>query len=668
MKSAKDLSWAGWTNTEKPVDRERPFHRINSPTMAQGKLPASGRGYDCGCRVEDDIGPAGLLELLLVFVKPIFGKDLRKLIRTVPAWVPVKVPKDGVDPAKPAHQLTPAELRIENEPQELEGILVRSFQTWTDFPLFQWHRWYDWNFMVVPAPFCDYLRGAANVPPNVPSDKRAAIRDFDKRDVGTMECEFDCGMFGSRFRDQQSPKSFGPMFEADWAWPMAGQLLWARGQWIYDCGHPSNNNKTGPDAGVTRTELHPCSAVAAARWEAVQFSENGKFKVPAIQFMFFATTLGGYTDDERRQLTAFPKEDIEFIVDLPKQEFHAGPFPVGHTPQIAHNTIEMPQLLQDVDFEPFKTSIDKTASPKSFKTSKIPPIVTPIRRKDDPGAPPQQVHVRIPFKSEIPPSDDYYGFILSLGWSDPTLALARRVKKVKVTFERVLVGRDDQDAFLSGSGEWQIRACVNGRWIQKRKEGVTKRSNIPLGQTFEFFLADEDDIAVAAHGEETDLVHDVYRDRNDAGRVLFVFGPRVPILGPPFGLSGVPVIGPLLNLASRKMLYFQDCVPPTSGGQGDLGMAREVVSSIIGELATTFEVQSDPLGRIDPGHVTKPVTDTENPLLVSKVTKVGGTVKGIQTAVPTSEFGDSAELVEDPTGLDYALFYTIETEPQIKDS
>jgi hypothetical protein len=642
VKSAKDLSWAGWTNTEKPLDRERPFHRINSPTMGQGKLPASGRGYDCGCRVPEDIPHDSLFESLLDLIG--IG-DLRKLIRTVPSWVPVKVPRPGVDPAKPPHLLTQRELRDETEPQELEGVLVRSFQTWTDFPMFQWHRWYDWNFMVVPSPACDYLRGAANVPPNVPSDKRAAIRDFDNRDVGTMECEFDCGMFGSRFRDKHSPKSFGPMFEADWAWPMAGQLIWARGQWIYDCGHPTNNTKTGPDAGVTRTELHPCTAVATARWEAVDFSENGKFFVPAIQFMFFATSIGGYTDDERRHFTAFPKEDIEFIVDLPTLEVHSGPFPIGHSPKVPHNTIVLPRLLQKVDFTPFKTSINKTAQ-KPLKSSDILPIVTPIRRKDDPGAPPQQVHVRIPFASEIPRSDDFYGFILSLGWSDPNLTQARRVKKVKVTLSKVTVGSNDHDK-SSRTAEWQIRACVNGRWIQKRKEGVRKHTDIPLGKTFEFFLADDDEIAVAAHGEETDLVHDVYLDRTDAGRELVLFR------------SGIPVIGPLLSGNARKMLYFQDCV------EGDLEMAREVVSTLVGELAGTFEVQSDPLGRIDPFHITKPVTDTENPLRVSRVT---GTVRGIQTGVPTSELEDTAELVENPTGLDYVLLYTIETEPQIKDT
>ena len=245
MKSANSLSWAGWTKTEKPVDRERPFHRINSPTMGKG-TKATGRGYDCGCRVNDDIPTNSLFEDFFNLI----GKDLRKLIRTVPSWVPVR------DQA----------LRVVNEPQELEGVLIRSFQTWTDFPMFQWHRWYDWNFIVIPSPACTYLKGGANTPTKIPDgdDKKAgftqpAIRDFNESGAvtgaATMECEFDCGLFGSRFTDKRTPPSFGPMFEADWAWPMAGQLLWARGKWIYDCGHPTSDVKTGPNAGLARSEL-----------------------------------------------------------------------------------------------------------------------------------------------------------------------------------------------------------------------------------------------------------------------------------------------------------------------------------------------------------------------------------------------------------------------------
>jgi len=634
LKTATGLDWSGWTDTEKPVDPTRPFHRINCPTVNGPK--ADGRGYDCGCRVEDDIPTASLLEDFF----HIIGSDLRQVIRTVPSWVPVKINGQRI-----------------TTPQEVEGILIRSFQTWTDFPLFQWHRWYDWNFMIIPAPSFDYLRGAANIGPVIFASEsdgfnQPVVRDFTGplgTGEGTMECEFDCGLWGSRFTNKHSPQSFGPMFHADWAWPMTGQFFWGMGQWVYDCGHPTNSIKTGPNAGLTRSELHPCHAIATARWEAVKFKENGDFFVPAIQFMFFATAQGGYTDPER--VSKLPTKDIEFIVDLPKCPMHQGPFPIGHTPEVPHNTIQMPRLLKDTQFGNFSAALNFTSGAKKFQASAVEPIVEPIRDKDNPNGPPKQVKVTIPFANGINPNADYYGVILSLGWLDTDLSQARRVRKVKVTVDRV-VAQGNHDKV--GDGEWNIRASVNGRWLQRRHEDVEDGMTIPINRAFEFHLADDDMVWIAAHGEETDLVHDIYLDRTDAERVLFLFR------------SGIPIIGPLLSQDARPVNYFGDCLDKRDGGGGDVDMAREVVSEIISELRSTFNVQSDPLGRIDPFFITRGGIDTENPILVSKV---GATLSGQQTGLLTREVGSSAELAEADVGKkgkdDYTIFYKIEVTPQI---
>ena len=149
-----------------------------------------------------------------------------------------------------------------------------------------------------------------------------------------MECEWDCGAFGdydysSAHGKQASPGQPGPMFEKDWAWPMAGQNVWIAGRWIYDCGHASSDEKTGSNPGLMRSELHPCKAVATARWEAVKFDQND-YHAPAIQFMFFACTQGGYKD-----FPTIADHDYEFIVDLPEAPHEAPQHPVGHTPDRA---------------------------------------------------------------------------------------------------------------------------------------------------------------------------------------------------------------------------------------------------------------------------------------------------------------------------------------------
>src|SRR5262245_3067480 len=139
---ASKLDWKGWTNTSKPVDRDRPFHRINSPTFLEeellregesederqnrvARLRKDGRGFNRGCKIPDDIPMNNAFQLLVKAFTPIFGKprDVREAIRCVPSWVPVD----------------------DEQMREIEGVTLRSYQTWTDAPLFQWHHWYDWN-------------------------------------------------------------------------------------------------------------------------------------------------------------------------------------------------------------------------------------------------------------------------------------------------------------------------------------------------------------------------------------------------------------------------------------------------------------------------------------------------------------------------------------------
>src|SRR5205814_6991714 len=129
---------------------------------------------------------------------------------------------------------------------EIYGQLKRSFQTWTDFPAFQWHRWYDWNFHIEPARQFDWLRGQGNIKqpnaaPEEPSEnqKKFAMVDAVRGDV--IECEWDAGAFGAKpgpmFADRNKGES-----PADWAWPMTGDFVWLAGRSTYDAGHENSSS------------------------------------------------------------------------------------------------------------------------------------------------------------------------------------------------------------------------------------------------------------------------------------------------------------------------------------------------------------------------------------------------------------------------------------------
>src|SRR5262245_17457305 len=310
-----------WDDKAKPRDRDKPFHRINLLPVQPAEPQADGFGYRSGCRSTDDVPPP--------FFDPKRPGDslnskkrhiARDLFRTIPGWVPVK-------PADPKER-------------EMEGTLDRSFQTWTDVPVFQWHRFYDWNFHVIPAEGLEYLKGKGNTqdavsPPlrNVTSEK-------------SMECEWDCGAWFTGVSDALP----GLMFAEDLCWPMTKGYFWGTGRWIYDCGHASSNARTGPNEGKMRTELHPTKAVATARWEAVKFNEN-PLHVPAIQFMFVSSRFGGYFD-----FASIRDRDYEFIVDLPDHGIPASMLAsVGHTMSDPMNTVapRAPELVTSTDFKPF---------------------------------------------------------------------------------------------------------------------------------------------------------------------------------------------------------------------------------------------------------------------------------------------------------------------------
>jgi len=136
---------AALESTEKDTkkwDPKRPFQRVASPCFnEQEKLAAelegtflNGLGHRRGTqRIEDfpalRIPGSGILSKLNAQV---FDNG----VRLAPAWVRTLGPVENSQAAEQAAE------------HELYGQLVRSFQTWTDAPGFQWHRWYDWNLQL----------------------------------------------------------------------------------------------------------------------------------------------------------------------------------------------------------------------------------------------------------------------------------------------------------------------------------------------------------------------------------------------------------------------------------------------------------------------------------------------------------------------------------------
>ena len=564
----------------KDWDYSYPFHRINSPSYNWGGQKADGLGYLRGCHAPSE-GPDDSL----------FGVLIRDLIRTVPGWVPV----------------------LDESEFEVEGSLFHSFQTWTDVPVWQWHRWYDWNFHVTPDPPFSYVVGPGNGGPS--QEELAKMKKEGKAWIGragSLECEWDCGSFGTR------P---GGMFSADWAWPMTGQRVWIAGRWIYDCGHASSDDR---NVGTMRTELHPCKAVASARWEAVKFPENGSLYVPAIQFMFFANSDGGYYP-----FSSLGGKDYEFIVDLPKipgaQPVSA---PIGATPDFPLNTVALrtPHLLHKFDYAPFSNAAGNKAS--------VVPVIEPIP-SSDPSLPPQQAKVKIPLSSVS--SGGSYGVIVSLGWYDPDGSQARKVFHCQVQLDNLRKGHVNHDTF---SEEWSIKIGVNGRWFTQYFDGVRNNTTLTLAaRPIDLWLSEDDFISISSHGAEIDLVGDFF-ERPQGGRTA--------------------------RIGNHAVDWNRDVM------SHDRQTLWNICYAIADMMLFTFDDENDPLGIIDPSPLPsgtanpsqKPGVNVAltNPIQLKYLSD--GTIKTGFIGYAVEADSHSAELEELKGTIDYTLNLTIKVQRQ----
>lgn len=566
------------SDDNKPYNRRIPFRRIKSPSYDPDKSRVSGRGYDCGCRSPFHDYDPSVVEVLGIFLFNILGAiptiAFQKLLATMPAWVPVE--REG-EPEAVWSTLPEAE-------KELEGVLTSSFQTWTDVPIKQWHLWYDWNFHLVPASGYMYLHGRGN------SGK-------------TMECEWDCGAFGDYDFDtpagrRPSLSDPGPMFGRDWAWPMPGQNVWIVGRWIYDCGHASSEEKTGPNAGRMRSELHPCKAVATARWEGVKFDENERY-VPAVQFMFFACRKGGYKD-----FATLAETDYEFIVDLPRHEGGVVEYPIGHSPDFALNTLVVrPRLLIKLEYQPFGNAFGRKVSPGDAD-----PVVELLPPKRA-GEHPCQARVRIPLTSLAGKGIDSYGVIVSMGWFDPNRAQAEKVKKVDILFTQI-ERYNIHEGFTGGEGEWQLKLGVNGRWHATSATEIARGTRLlRLGQRETIYLAENDELTITAHGMEEDAVGGIMRE-NGADRTL--------------------------KDGNGTAYSWESDID-----QRDSDHASNLARSMVGKMAKTLSDENDKLGVINPGSRFRPA-DTKNPITVQELMQLREPKHELRCQLTAREDGGSA--------------------------
>ena len=122
-----DFSWNDqWTIDHKPRDRDKPFHRVNSPSYNETLEPPDGHGYDCGCRSPFFDYKPSVVEIFSALLLNLFGvipvAIAKQLMRTAPGWVPVE-----------RRNFPPAIFHtFQNREKEVEGVHWEVFQRGLD--------------------------------------------------------------------------------------------------------------------------------------------------------------------------------------------------------------------------------------------------------------------------------------------------------------------------------------------------------------------------------------------------------------------------------------------------------------------------------------------------------------------------------------------------------
>jgi hypothetical protein len=75
------------------------------------------------------------------------------------------------------------------------------------------------------------------------------------------------------------------------AWPSEGDRIWVDGNWIFDCGHPT-------DDGLYKTEIHPARALATMRDVAAPIPGTGTTPVPVTMVDLHITGKGGFAPNQ----------------------------------------------------------------------------------------------------------------------------------------------------------------------------------------------------------------------------------------------------------------------------------------------------------------------------------------------------------------------------------
>jgi uncharacterized repeat protein (TIGR01451 family) len=285
----------------------------------------------------------------------------------------------------------------------------------TDFPTI--HDSHDFFFNVGVEPGQEGLMSVVNDP----NEEGETFPNLDALEEPTdLHIEWEIGTFPDE-TDTDPERTF-----PKWAWPNLGDRVYVNGDWIYDCGHPTEIEDT--DSKLFRSEIHPSRAIATMRQQMRTMPGSGTTPVPVTATDLYIHGHAGLAVDDlvcgpdiivdngTCSPIDYPRrgtpidDDYQFEICLPASPFDKA-VPAVMVQDGPGNTVANPALAPNLDRdgddvvfeEPAAgTACDDPATPGTAIDRMI-EVEIPL---DGSGVTPEDVYARKIFTGWIFPSDD----------------------------------------------------------------------------------------------------------------------------------------------------------------------------------------------------------------------------------------------------------------------
>jgi uncharacterized repeat protein (TIGR01451 family) len=303
----------------------------------------------------------------------------------------------------------------------------------TDFPTV--HDSHDFFFNVDTEAGQDDLLSVANEP----NEEGAELdTQADLVPPEELHIEWEIGTFPSE--TGSDPERTFPK----WVWPNLGDRVYVDGDWIYDCGHPTEISDTG--AKLFRSEIHPARAIATMRQQMKTMPGSGTTPVPVTATELYIHGHAGLAvddlvcgpdiivDDGTCAPDPYPRrgtpidDDYQFEICLPTAPFDKA-VPAVKVQNGPGNTVTDSALAPNLDRDADGVIFEEPAAGSAC---------------DDPATPgtamDRMIEVEIPLDGSGVTPEDKYSRQIYAGWIFPSDDL----RHLKVSLNKMIL-HDDMD-------------------------------------------------------------------------------------------------------------------------------------------------------------------------------------------------------------------------------